>query len=210
MPVIPDPIDEYARLHSSREDPLLAELARDTFANAKLPQMQTGHLEGSFLRILAAAIGARRVLEIGTYTGYSALCLASGLPDDGVVITCDRDPEATDMARRYWAKSPHGRKIDLRMGNALDTLKTLDGPFDLAFIDADKENYVRYWEACLPKVRPGGILAVDNVLWSGRVLNPKDPLDHAIVAFNLHVRYDDRVDLVMLTIRDGLTLARKK
>ena len=114
------------------------------------------------------------------------------------------------MAKKHWQKSSHGKKIELRMGPALETLETLDGPFDLVFIDADKENYIPYWDACLPKVRPGGLLVVDNVLWSGRVLDPKEPMDHAIVAFNTHVHNDERAEAVLLTVRDGITLARKK
>ncbi|MCH8204870.1 MAG: class I SAM-dependent methyltransferase [Candidatus Hydrogenedentes bacterium] len=210
MFVVPEEIEEYALVHSSREDPLLQALAQDTQANTKWPQMQTGHVEGSFLRMLVQVSKARRVLEIGTFTGYSALSMAMGLPEDGRVITCDVDPEATATARRYWEKSGQGAKIDLRLGPALETIESLEGPFDFVFIDADKENYVNYWEAVLPKVRQGGLIAVDNVLWSGRVLDPKDTLDHAVVAFNRHVRYDDRVELVMLTVRDGVTLARKK
>ena len=210
MFVVPEEIEEYALVHSSREDPLLQALAQDTQANTKWPQMQTGHVEGSFLRMLVQVSKARRVLEIGTFTGYSALSMAMGLPEDGRVITCDVDPEATATARRYWEKSGQGAKIELRLGPALETIESLEGPFDFVFIDADKENYVNYWEAVLPKVRQGGLIAVDNVLWSGRVLDPKDTLDHAVVAFNRHVRYDDRVELVMLTVRDGVTLARKK
>ena len=210
MFVVPEEIEEYALLHSSREDALLGALAQETQSKAKSPQMQTGHVEGSLLRMLVQVSGARRVLEIGTYTGYSALSMAMGLPEDGRVITCDIDPEATAMARQYWEKSSHGEKIDLRLGPALETIESLEGPFDFVFIDADKENYVNYWEAILPKVGQGGLIAVDNVLWSGRVLDPKDTLDHAIVAFNRHVRYDDRVELVMLTVRDGVTLARVK
>ena len=210
MFVVPEEIEEYALVHSSREDPLLQALAQDTQANTKWPQMQTGHVEGSFLRMLVQVSKARRVLEIGTFTGYSALSMAMGLPEDGRVITCDIDPEATAMARQYWEKSGQGAKIELRLGPALETIESLEGPFDFVFIDADKENYVNYWEAVLPKVRQGGLIAVDNVLWSGRVLDPKDTLDHAVVAFNRHVRYDDRVELVMLTVRDGVTLARKK
>ncbi len=208
MFVVPEEIEDYALAHSGREDPLLQALAQDTQANAKWPQMQTGHVEGSLLRMLVQVSDARRVLEIGTYTGYSALSMAMGLPEDGRVITCDVDPEATAMARHYWEKSGQGDKIDLRLGPALETIESLEGPFDFVFIDADKENYVNYWEAVLPKVRQGGLIAVDNVLWSGRVLDPKDALDHAIVAFNRHVRYDDRVELVMLSVRDGITLAR--
>lgn len=210
MFVIPEKIEEYALAHSSAEDALLQALAEDTQAKAKMPQMQTGHVEGTFLRMLVQVSNARRVLEIGTFTGYSALSMAMGLPDEGRVITCDVDPESTAMAREYWEKSGHGAKIDLRLGPALETIESLDGPFDFVFIDADKENYVNYWEAVLPKVRPGGLIAVDNVLWSGRVLDPKGKQDHAIVAFNGHVRDDKRVEVVMLTVRDGITLARVK
>ncbi len=210
-------IEAYALAQSSDEDELLNALAQDTQANARFPQMQSGHVEGSLLRMLVQLSGARRVLEIGTYTGYSALSMAMGLPEDGQVITCDVDPTATDMARKYWARSPHGAKIELRLGPALETLngadgsgEPLEGPFDLVFIDADKENYANYWEAVLPKVRQGGLIAVDNVLWSGRVLDPKEKLDHAMVAFNQHVCNDGRVDHFILTVRDGITLARKK
>jgi caffeoyl-CoA O-methyltransferase len=136
--------------------------------------------------------------------------MAMGLPDDGRVITCDIDPDVTRIAREFWARSPHGHKIELRMGAALDTIRALDGPIDLAFIDADKSNYIKYWDAVVTKVRPGGLILADNVLWSAKVLRPKEPNDYAIVAFNRHVRQDDRVELVMLTVRDGITLARKK
>lgn len=172
--------------------------------------MQVGHLEGSFLRLLLRIAKARRVLEVGTFTGYSALAMAEGLPPGGRLITCDIDPVVTQIARKTWAKSPHGKKIELRLGHALKTLRKLRGTFDAVFIDADKENYIRYWELCVPKVRRGGILLVDNVLWSGRVLRPKDETDRAIVAFNRYVVSDRRVEAVMLTLRDGVTLAYKK
>jgi caffeoyl-CoA O-methyltransferase len=159
--------------------------------------------------MLARLVSARRVLELGTFTGYSALVMAEGLPDDGELITCDIDPEVTDIAKRYWSRSPHGGKIELRLGPALETLKTIEGPFDLVFIDADKENYINYWELCLPKTRSGGLLVVDNVLWGGEVLDPKDETDKAIAEFNRHVYKDKRVEVVMLPVRDGLTLAYK-
>jgi caffeoyl-CoA O-methyltransferase len=153
---------------------------------------------------------ARRVLEIGTFTGYSSLSIAAGLPADGRVVTCDVDPDATAIARRYWARSEHGAKITLELRPALETLATLTGPFDLVFIDADKVNYQRYWDACVPLVRSGGVLLADNVLWSGNVLAPQTQDDHAIVAFNRHVAQDDRVEQVMLTVRDGITVAVKR
>ncbi|MGH7197881.1 MAG: O-methyltransferase [Candidatus Omnitrophota bacterium] len=208
--IVSPKIERYAEDHSQPESKLFKELARYTWRHTEIPQMQVGHLEGSFLRLMVRIARARRVLEIGTFTGYSALAMAGGLPPKGSLITCDIDPEAVGIARKFWKKSPHGHKIKPVLGPALETLKKLRGPFDLIFIDADKENYIRYWEECLPKVRPGGLILVDNVLWSGRVLDPKEPSDRAIVRFNRHVRRDKRVEFVMLTLRDGLTLARKR
>ncbi len=209
-PFIPEPIDEYAKSHSSPEDALLAELTRETWASTKLPQMQTGHVEGSLLRLLVQSIGARLVVEIGTFTGYSSLSMAAGLPEGGKIVTCDVDPEATAIAKRYWSRSTHGHKIELRLGPALETVKMIVDPVDFVFIDADKENYVPYWEAMVPKVRQGGFIVVDNVLWQGRVLNPEDKSDRAIDALNKVVRHDARVEAVLLTVRDGVTVARKR
>ena len=136
--------------------------------------------------------------------------MAEALPSGGRLITCDVDPVATEVARRHWAKSPHGRKIELRLGPALKTIAGLKGPFDMAFIDADKQNYVNYWNAVLPKMRKGGLIAVDNVLWSGRVLKPSDESDRAIVAFNRRAVKDKRVETALVTLRDGVLLAWKK
>ncbi len=135
--------------------------------------------------------------------------MAEGLPDDGKLITCDIDPETTQIAKKYWSRSPHGKKIELKLGQALETLKTIEGLFDLVFIDADKVNYINYWELCLPKIRPGGLLVIDNVLWSGSVLKPEDETERAIDEFNKHICNDKRVEVVMLPIRDGVTLAWK-
>jgi len=209
MDLIAADIETYVRAHTAPEDALRQALARETEQKTERPSMQTGPVEGALLRFLVHVSGAHRVLEIGTFTGYSALMMAEGLPGDGQLITCDINPDTTAIAKRYWAKNPHGAKIEARLGSALDTIKTLEGQFDFVFIDADKENYINYWEAVLPKVRMNGIIAVDNVLWSGRVLDPQAPSDHAIVKFNQHVRNDDRVEAVMLTVRDGVTLARK-
>ncbi len=204
-------LENYAAQHSVPESALLAELVARTRAATEMPQMQVGHLEGAFLRAMVRLSGARRVLEIGTFTGYSALVMAEGLPADGRLITCDIDPKTTAIAKEFWARSPHGNKIECRLGPALDTLAGLEGPFDLVFIDADKENYLNYWNACVPKVRSGGVLLVDNVLWGGKVLTPDpDPLTRAISRFNETVTQDSRVDLVMLTLRDGITLALKR
>lgn len=202
-------IEGYCVGHTTPENDLFRELARETREKTEHPQMQVGPLEGAFLRMLVRISRARRVLELGTFTGYSSLAMAEGLPVDGRLITCDIDPETTLIAKRYWSRSPHGGKITLQLGPALDTLRELGGPFDFVFIDADKENYIHYWEACLPKLRHGGLIAVDNVLWSGRVLRPQDPQDRAIVAFNDHALKDPRVEQVMLTVRDGILLAQK-
>jgi caffeoyl-CoA O-methyltransferase len=204
---IPEDLDAYITRHCSPESDLHLELAAETRRDTDQPQMMVGHIEGLFLRALVRATGARRVLELGTFTGYSALAMAAGLPDDGVVITCDVDHSTTAIARRYWEKSPHGSKIDLRLGPALETIATIDETLDMVFIDADKANYINYWEAVVPKVRRGGVIVVDNVLWGGRVLNPKEPNDVAIAAFNDHAAGDDRVELVVLPVRDGITLA---
>jgi len=211
MVIINPALEAYATRHTTPpESALFQRLARTTYAKMAVPQMQVGHLEGSFLRLLVKISRAKRVLEIGTFTGYSALAMAEGLPREGRLITCDIDPDATRIAKAYWARSPHGRNIDLRIGLAIDTVRRLTGSFDLVFIDADKENYVRYWQLCVPKVRRGGLLLADNVLWGGRVLQPRDRTDRAIVAFNRHVAADRRVEVVMLPLRDGLTLAYKK
>ena len=207
MPFISDEIEAYADARSTPESALCRELAEETRAKAANPQMMIGNTEGLFLRALVRATGARRVLEIGTFTGYSALAMAGGLPEDGNLITCDIDPESTAIARAFWARSPYGARIELRLGPALDTIHGLDGPFDLAFIDADKGGYIDYWEAIVPIVRKGGVIVADNVLWSGRVLDPQEPDDKALAAFNKHVAADDRVEQVMLPVRDGITVA---
>ena len=207
MPFISDEIDAYANARSTPESALCRELAEETRAKATNPQMMVGNTEGLFLRALVRAMGARRILEIGAFTGYSALAMAEGLPEDGNLITCDIDPESTAIARAFWARSPHGDKIELRLGPALDTIDGLDGPFDLVFIDADKGGYIDYWEAVVPIVRKDGVIVADNVLWSGRVLDPRDPDDKALAAFNEHVAADGRVEQVMLPVRDGISVA---
>ena len=191
-------IESYAEKHSTPESKLFADLARATREKTSFPQMQVGALEGGLLRLLVRLTGARNVLEIGTFTGYSALAMAEGLPKGGRLTTLDIDPATTAIARKTWAKSPHGRKIELRLGPAAASLRTLKGPFDFVFIDADKENYSLYWNLCVPKTRKGGLIAVDNVLWSGRVLSPADSTDRAIAAFNKRAAADKRVDCVML------------
>ena len=207
--IVPKKIEQYCREHTTPESKLLHELVAETFAHTAFPEMEVGHLEGAFLRMLVRLLRAKRILELGTFTGYSSLIMAEGLPDDGELITCDIDPETTEIAKKYWSRSPIGKKIELKLGPALETLRTIEGPFDLVFIDADKVNYINYWELCLPKIRCGGLMVVDNVLWSGSVLDPEDETDRAIAEFNEHVRKDKRVEVVMLPIRDGVTLAWK-
>ena len=212
IPIVPKPLDDYCVAHTTQPDPLLDELAAYTHAHCKLPQMLTGAVEGTFLRMLVQISAARRVLEIGTYTGYSALSMAAGLPADGEIITCDIDAETTRIAQTFWARSPDGGKIKQILGPALETIQALPAEtrFDFVFLDADKENYLNYYEAVLPRLQPGGLLAADNTLWSGRVLEPKEKSDHAMVAFNRHVAHDARVDHVLLSVRDGVMLVRKR
>lgn len=204
MEFLDEKIEEYAFNHTSYEGNLLKRLEEETYEKLEIPQMTTGRIEARFLKLLARLVGAKRILEIGTFAGYSAISMAEALPEDGELITCEIDPEAIVFAKRYFDLSPHGKKIALLEGAALDSLKSISGPFDMAFIDADKENYSNYYEAILPMIRYGGLIAVDNVLWSGRVLDPKDKSDKAIHQFNERVIQDKRVESVLLTVRDGL------
>lgn len=208
--ILPEKIEQYCAAHSAPASALANELDEFTNRHCAAPQMLTGAWEGGFLKLLVGITRAWRVIEIGTFTGYSALNMAEALPQDGELITCEIDPKNAEIARRFFERSPHGEKITLRLGPALETIKTLAPPFDLVFIDADKENYSNYFEVCLPLLRQGGVIAADNVLWSGRVLDPKEASDRAIAAFNEKVRRDPRVECVMLPIRDGVSLIRKK
>jgi len=209
---LPEHLDSYVGAQATREDELLAELASVTRNETDLPQMMVGNIEGTLLRVLVRATQARCVLEVGTFTGYSALAMAAGLPDDAQLITCDVSEEYTVIARRFWERSAHGHKIFLRLGPALETIASLDAPIDMAFIDADKQNYVSYWDSIVPIVRTDGLIVADNVLWSGRVIDDPASQDEdtaALAAFNEHVRRDSRVEHVMLAIRDGITVAVK-
>jgi len=210
MDFIDEKIEAYAYGHTADEGELLQRLVAETHRDLEIPQMLTGRIEGRLLKLLAHLLGAKRILEIGTFSGYSALSMAEALSDDGSLFTCDEDPTAIAVAKKYFAESPHGKKITLLEGLALESIKSLTGSFDMAFIDADKENYLNYYRAILPLIRTGGLIVVDNVLWSGRVLDPKDPSDHAICEFNEAVIRDDRVDPVLLTVRDGVYCLRKK
>ncbi len=211
-----DDLYDYLLGASLREPALLQEL-RDETAHLPNAQMQLAPEQGQFLAFLVRAIGARRTLEIGVFTGYSSLCVALALPSDGQIIACDVSEEWTVTARRYWQEAGVASKIDLRIAPALQTLDGLldvgeEGAFDFAFIDADKEAYPDYYERCLQLLRPGGVIAIDNVLRNGRVADPADqqPGTVAMRAFNAHLHQDERIDLSLLPIGDGLTLARKR
>ena len=207
---------EYIRGASLREPDVLRRLRQETASHPRV-SMQISPEQGQFMALLIHMLGARRTLEIGVFTGYSSTVVALALPEDGHLIACDVSEEYTSVARRYWKEAGVERKIDLRLRPALQTLDDLlalgqAGSFDFAFIDADKENYENYYERCLTLIRPGGLIAVDNVLWSGRVIDAadKDKDTRAIRAFNKKLKSDDRVWLSLLPIRDGLTLACKK
>jgi len=204
-------VEEYAEAHSTPNGALFERLAAETREKTTAPQMMVGRIEGQFLATLVRLGGARQILELGTFTGYSSISMASALPADGRIVTCDVDPEATAIARRYMDESGHGEKIEIRLGPALETVETLDGPFDLVFIDADKENYVNYYEATLPKLADDGLMVGDNTLWSGRVADPENQEEttKAIRALNDRVLDDPRVVNVLLTVRDGMNLIMK-
>jgi caffeoyl-CoA O-methyltransferase len=207
-------ISRYLISHGTPPDDLQQRLIAETSGLGSVAGMQISPEQGAFMTVLTRLVGARRAIEVGTFTGYSALCIARGLPDDGGLLCCDVNEEWTGIGRRYWQEDGVGGKIELRIGPAAATLSALstEPMWDLAFIDADKPNYPRYYEEVLTRLRQGGVILVDNVLWNGRVVDP-DPVDanlSAILAFNDLVAADDRVDVVMLAIGDGLTLARKR
>jgi caffeoyl-CoA O-methyltransferase len=210
-PLINPELDRYAHDHTRAQPGIFDELREYTYAHIPDAGMQVGRVEGALLKMLVALMGARRVLEVGTFTGYSALSMAEALPPDGELVTCDRDPEVTRVARSFFDRSEHGRKIRIALGDALDSLRGLPHapPFDLAFLDADKTRYTTYYEELLPRLRPGGLLVADNTLWSGRVLAPATADDRGIAAFNDLVNRDARVENVLLSVRDGVTLVRK-
>jgi len=207
--IVDERLEEYAERHTTPPDPLLAELAAETKATMAAPQMLTGPIEGRFLELLVAGAGAKRVLEIGTFTGFSALSMAAALPPDGRIDTLDIEPKHADVAQRYFDRSPHGSKITLHLGPALETIAKLEGEFDFVFIDADKPNYDAYYEAVLPRLSERGLIAIDNTLWSGKVLDPPDESSRQIAALNDKLAADERVVAVQLTVRDGVTLIRR-
>jgi caffeoyl-CoA O-methyltransferase len=209
--IVDERVEGYAEEHTTPVAELFERLAAETREKTTAPQMMVGRIEGQFLARLVRLSGAKRILELGTFTGYSSISMASALPEDGRIITCDVDPEATAIARRYMDESGYGDKIEIRLGPALETIQSLEGRFDIVFIDADKPNYKSYYEATLPLLAEDGVLIADNVLWSGRVVEDGgDESTLAIKDFNEHVADDDRVVSVMLTVRDGMTLVQKR
>ncbi len=210
--IVEPSVEEYAAAYSSPEHDLFARLAAETREKTEIPQMMVGLVEGQFLGVLVRSLRARRVLELGTFTGYSSISMALALPSGGRVITCDVNEETTTIARCYAEEAGVVDRIDYRLGPALETIASLDGPFDLVFIDADKENYVNYYDATLPLLADGGLMVVDNTLWSGNVADPEnnDDSTRAIRALNERVRDDARVDNVLLTVRDGMNLVWRR
>jgi caffeoyl-CoA O-methyltransferase len=208
--VLPE-IEAYAEAHSWAESDVCRALRAHTYRSMEAPQMVVGPLEGAFLKMMTQAVQATRVLEIGTFTGYSALCFAEALPSNGRVITCDIDEESVALAKFYWAKSLQGAKIESRLGPAIETLDTLSGPFDVIFIDADKINYPAYYRRALELMAPRGVILIDNVLWSGDVLkyDDADSSTAAIQELNRVIASDRGVRAVLMTIRDGIFMVRK-
>ncbi|MBO3700432.1 O-methyltransferase [Roseivirga sp. E12] len=213
MEFLPADLQAYVEAHSDGESGLLADLNRDTYTKVMMPRMLSGHLQGRMLSMLSHMIQPKCILEIGTYTGYSAICMAEGLVPEGKLITLDINEELEAMVRDYFEKAQLTEKIDYRIGNAMDLIPEIDATFDLVFIDADKKNYTNYFNLVFDKVRPGGFIIADNVLWSGKVVQTEKKTDkdtQAILDFNRFVQEDDRVENVLFPVRDGLMVIRKK
>lgn len=208
--IVPAEIEKYITEHSSAESKNLADLNRETFVKAMMPQMLSGKVQGKFLEFISRMINPEYILEIGTYTGYSAICLARGLKSAGKLITIDINEELTSMVKKYIALEKLEDKIEVLTGNAIQIIPTLTQQFDLVFIDADKNNYTNYFDLVIEKVRPGGWILADNVLWSGKIISQnmdKDTL--AIDSYNKKIQQDPRVENVIISIRDGISIARK-
>lgn len=213
MDFLPEKIDKYSESHSSPESKVLEKLNRDTQAKILRARMLSGHLQGRTLSMMSHMMHPERILEIGTYTGYSALCLAEGLSEDGILHTIDINEELEDFTQSFFDESEYGNKIKMHIGNAMEIIPELNETWDMVFIDADKDNYSNYYNLVFDQVRSGGFIIADNVLWSGKVVEPVSPQDidtKALLEFNDMVTKDERVENVLLPIRDGLMVARKK
>ena len=213
MDFLPEHIRRYASEHSEKEPELLAELYRETWQKALVPRMISGHFQGRVLSMISKLVQPKTILEIGTYTGYSALCLAEGMQENGVLHTIDHNEELFDFQKRYFDRSRFKGRIRQHTGEALDILGSLEGPFDLVFIDADKSNYSNYFKLVIDKMRQGSVLLSDNVLWSGKVTktpSEKDPDTKELIRYNRMLKEDSRIETILLPIRDGLTISRVK
>lgn len=211
MNFLPNKIDDYVVAHSQDEPKLLQELSKETWQKVLAPRMLSGHFQGRILSILSKLVQPKSILEVGTYTGYSALCLAEGLHEEGMIHTVDMNEELFDFQRTYFNKSDFGNQIKQYLGNALEIIPTINEKFDLVFIDADKSNYSNYFHAIIDKMNKGSIILSDNVLWSGKVIDKLDPKDEdtkALIAYNKLLKEDSRVETILLPIRDGLTISR--
>ena len=213
MHFISEKLDDYVVKHSEEEPALLAALTRETYQKILQPRMLSGHYQGRILSVLSKLIRPKTILELGTFTGYSALCLAEGLDINGVLHTIDVNEELVDFQRSYFDKSDYGTQIIQHLGSALDIIPTLDTNFDLVFMDADKPNYINYFHQIIDKLNPGGVILSDNVLWSGKVIEALDPSDVStkiVLEYNTLLKEDPRLETVLLPIRDGLTVSIKK
>lgn len=213
MNFLPEKIDNYVVSHSQQEPTLLKQLSRETWQKVLNPRMLSGAFQGRVLSMISKLINPKSILEIGTYTGYSALCLAEGLQKDGVLHTIDKNEELEELQTKYFQQSDYKNQIQQYVGNALEIIPTIDATFDLVFIDADKSNYPNYFHAIIEKMNPGGIILSDNVLWSGKVveeLEPKDIDTKMLLEYNQLLNTDERIETVLLPIRDGLTISRVK
>ncbi|MCG1035067.1 O-methyltransferase [Polaribacter sargassicola] len=213
MHFLPENIDNYVVNHSQQEPKILQELSRETWQKVLNPRMLSGAFQGRILSIISKLIQPKTVLEIGTYTGYSALCLVEGLSSEGKIITIDKNEELETLQNKYFTKSGYRNQIEQYVGNALEIIPKIDAKFDLVFIDADKSNYINYFHLIIDKMNSGGIILSDNVLWSGKVveeLNPKDKDTKVLLEYNKLLNEDSRIETVLLPIRDGLTISRVK
>jgi caffeoyl-CoA O-methyltransferase len=211
MHFLSDDLEEYIAQHSENEPELLAQLNKETYQKILLPRMLSGHFQGRVLSMLSKLIRPVNILEIGTYTGYAALCLCEGMQENGRLHTIDIKEELIDFQRKYFDRSPWGNQIVQHLGEAIDIIPNIDAKFDLVFIDADKENYINYFNLIVPKMSKGGIILSDNVLWSGKVVQPLEPNDIStkiLLEYNQLLKDDPRVETVLLPIRDGLTVSR--
>jgi caffeoyl-CoA O-methyltransferase len=209
--IVPDEIDAYAAAHTTAPPDYLQALAAETRETLRAPQMLTGTIEGRFLELLVHGMAAKRVLELGTYSGYSSLSMAAGLPEGGHIDTCEFDETHAEVAKRHIAASPYADRITVHLGPALETIEKLEGDFDFIFVDADKPNYGNYYDALLPRLTAHGLMAFDNTLWSGRVIDQEDDTEDTktIRELNDRLANDSRVTVAMLTVRDGVTLVRR-